>query len=125
MSLFRKGTRLLAAASVILLLEAVAHTIGTLSPPPDDPAIQAVVTAMRELRVPLGLGMEPSAWGINRSLGLAMTVALTLMGVMGLALPGAAPGSRRVYRTTAWLLAGANLAMLVLWWSYEVLPPFT
>lgn len=123
MTLMRKGNRLLAIASVILLVEAVAHTVGVLSPLPDDPAVQALARAMRELRTPLGLGMEPSAWDINRGLGLTMTVTLVLMGVMGLAIPAAAPGNRRVYRLTAGVLCGANLAMLAIWWVYQVSPP--
>lgn len=123
MIIFRKGNRLLAIASLILLLEAVAHTVGTLSPLPDDPDVQALAQTMREVRMPLGLGMEPSAWDIQRGLGLTMSVTLVLMGVLGIAIPVAAPDNRRAYRVTAAALCAANLAMLAIWWRYQVAPP--
>jgi len=121
--MFRKGTRLLTLASIILLLEAAAHTLGTIAPLPEDPDVRALVEAMHELRTPLGLGMEPSAWDISRGLAFTMTVTLAMMGVLGLAIPAAAPDNRRVYRTTAGVLLGANLCMLAIWWLYRVPPP--
>lgn len=123
MTVFARGHRLLSAASVILLLEAAAHTYGTVSPPPDEPAVQALAQLMRETTAPLGLGMEPSAWDIQRGLAFTMTVLLALMGLAGLLLPAAAPDNRRVYRLTAGLLCGANLVLLGLWWYYQVPPP--
>ena len=123
MRMFRRGYRLLAAASIVLLLEAAAHTVGTLSPLPDEPAIQELARMMRETTSPLGLGMEPSAWDVQRGLARTMTVLLALMGIMGLALPAAAPDDRRVYRRTAGLLCVANLALLALWWSLRIPPP--
>jgi len=125
MALFRKGTRLLTVASVILLLEAVAHTMGAVAPLPEDPAVQDLVRAMRDLHTPLGLGMEPSAWDISRGLTFTMTVTLLLMGVLGLAIPSAARGDGRVVRVTAGTLLGANLAMLAIWCIYRVPPPLT
>jgi hypothetical protein len=123
MVIFRRGNRLLTLASLILLLEAAGHTMGTLSPLPDEPDVQELAHAMRELRTPLGLGMEPSAWDINRGLALTMSVTLLLMAVAGLAVPAAAPDNRRVYRVIAGILCGANLAMLAIWWFYRVPPP--
>lgn len=124
MVIFRRGNRLLSVASLVLLLEAVAHTMGVVSPLPDDPEVQSVVQAMKGLRIPMGLGMAPSLWGISRGLMFTMTVALVTMGLFGLGATLAAPGERRVHRTAAWILFVANVAMLGIWWTYQVLPPF-
>ena len=121
--MFRKGTRILGTASVLLLLEALAHTLGTISPLPDDPAVQALVRSMTELRQPLGLGMEPSAWDIQRGLAYALTVLFALMGAIGLIIPALAPGDRRIQRGTAGILLVANVALLGLWWLYRIPPP--
>lgn len=123
MTIFRPGRRLLTAGSIVLLLEAVAHTVGALSPLPDDPAISALVDALKTTTSPMGLGMEPSAWDIQRGLVFTMTVLLVLMGLLGLLLPSAAPENRGVYRRTAGLLCTANLALLALWWVYQLPPP--
>lgn len=121
--MFRRGTRILGTASVLLLLEAIAHTLGTVSPLPDEPSVQALVAAMRDLRQPLGLGMEPSAWDIQRGLAYALTVLFALMGATGLIMPALAPHNRRVYRGTAAMLLVANAALLGLWWHYRIPPP--
>lgn len=123
MMIFRKGNRLLSVACLGFLLEAVAHTLGAVSPLPDDPRVQSVVRAMRELRTPLGLGMEPSVWDISRGLTFTMTVALATMGAFGLALVSAAPGDRRVQRVAASILLAANVALLGIWWAYRIPPP--
>ncbi len=123
MTIFRRDRLFLIIASLVLLLEAVAHTFGAFAPLPDEPAVRELVASMRELRTPLGLGMEPSAWDINRSLVLAMTVLLLLMGTAGLVLPAAAPDDPRVYRWTALILLLANLALLAIWAVYRVPPP--
>lgn len=123
MTIFRRGYRLLTAASIVLLLEAAAHTYGALSPLPDEPAVQELARMMRDTSAPLGFGMEPSAWDIQRGLALTMTVLLVLMGITGLAMPAAAPDDARVFRRTAALLCTANLALLGLWWFLQVPPP--
>lgn len=123
MTIFRRDRVFLTVASFALLLEAVAHTFGAFSALPDDPAVQELAAAMRELRTPLGLGMEPSAWDINRSLALAMTVMLLLMGAVGLGMPAAAPDDPRVTRRSAVILLLANLALLATWIAYRVPPP--
>ena len=121
--MFRKGTRLLSIAAVILVLEAVLHTMGSFAPPPDDATLLALIESMRGVRLPVGLGMEPSIFDIQRALALALTALFLLMAAVGIALPAAAPGSRRVYRTTVALLLAANVVLLALWWSYRIAPP--
>jgi hypothetical protein len=121
--MFRKGNRWMAAACVALLLEAVAHTLGTLAPVPDDPAVQSVVTGMKGLVTPMGLGMAPSAWDVTRGLAYFMSIALVALGVLGLAVLDAAPDDRRLHRRVALVLLAANLAMLALWWHYQIPPP--
>jgi hypothetical protein len=78
---------------------------------------------MSELRMPMGLGMEPSLRDISLGLGVTMTLTLVLMAAIGLVIPAAAPNDHRVYRVSAWTVCLANLAMLAIWWYYQVPPP--
>jgi hypothetical protein len=122
--MFRVGNRWLAAGCLVLLLEAAAHTIGTLSPPPGDPQVQSLVAGMQALRTPMGFGMAPSVWDVTRGLAFFMTIALVALGVLGLTTLAAAPDHRRLHRAIAAVLLAANAAMLVLWIQVDHRPLF-
>lgn len=121
--MFRKGNRWMAAGCIALLLEAVAHTLGTSAPLPDDPQVHSVVAAMKGLSSPMGLGMSPSVWDIHYGLAYFMTVGLVALGVLGLVVLRAAPADHRLHRTVVVVLFAANLVMLGLWWYYRIPPP--
>ncbi len=54
--MFRPGRRLFPVGSIVLLLTAVTHTIGTLQPYPADPATRELLAAMQAYLVDMGSG---------------------------------------------------------------------
>jgi hypothetical protein len=109
-------------ASVLMLLTAVAHSIGHFSAPPDDPATQALVAALRGHTLDLGMGMTPSQWDVLNSLSLTMTVSLLWLGIVGLVVAFSDMGRRTVQRVTAVYIL-ANGALVGLNYYYQVPPP--
>src|SRR5262245_59566883 len=85
--MFRRNRRLFSAASIAVILVAIAHTAGHLAPPPaieSDPEFARLLMAIDGYRAPLGMGMSPSFHDIHNGLVFTMTVLLLSLGVLGL-----------------------------------------
>jgi len=121
--MFRPGRRLFSAASVGLLVVAGLHTLGHFSPPPDSPGARALMTMMQGYRFPLGLGMEPSAYDITRSLSLTMSLTLFWLAVQNLVVARTPDASDGLVRTLNWVSAVGVGALVALYAAYRVPPP--
>src|SRR4249920_2145243 len=82
--IFKRGNRLFAAGSIGLIIVPLLHGIGNFAPPPPDPALNAVVDAMRGYHFDLGLGMRPSLMDIDTSLSITMSIMLLFVGIQNL-----------------------------------------
>ncbi|MGE0439719.1 MAG: hypothetical protein AB7L66_03675 [Gemmatimonadales bacterium] len=106
----------------LLLLVAVAHTMGHLQPPPADAAYQALDAASRDYRTPMGFGMAPSVFDIQQALSLTMSVLTA-----GLALLGLVAGWRLAEPGRLRALAAVNLivsaALAVGYFRHRIPPP--
>jgi len=121
--MFRRGNRWFTSGSLALLLVATAHTLGHFSDLPQDPALLAIVNAMRGYVFDFGFGMRPSFMGIHESISLTMSILLVFMGLQNLATVALVPESRRLIRTlsmTNFVCAGM---LVFLYASYQIAPP--
>jgi len=124
MLLFVRGRRLFTWSCIATIVVAALHTIGnTLSTPPGEGALLAVESAMRGYRLPLGLGMTPSIWEINRALVFTMSICYVAMGALGLAVAGSRDATPPLLSRLALLLAIFSAALTVLYWFYRIPPP--
>ena len=122
-TIFTRGRRLFAGASLLTIFVAALHTYGTVQPIP--PAFDGVVQGMQNAQVDMGLGMAPSVWDIDRSLAFTMSITLTTMGLLGLVLAGTTEATARVLSRTAAVMTAASIALTALYWIYKVPPPLT
>ena len=121
--MIQPGRRLYLAGSIALILVAALHTWGQFAPTPPEPALSAVLTMMRGVRLDLGLGMQPSVYDIFRSLAFTMSITLAALGAFGLIVIRADPSTRllRAAILTSSLAVGA---VVVLQAVYRIPPPF-
>lgn len=120
--MFRPGRRLFSTASILLILTAVAHTIGNFQPPPQTPEYANLESTMRAYQIDLGLGMKPSILSIFESLSLTMSVTLILLGAQNL-LVARADESGKMIRRFAWVnIIGIGI-LIALYWHYRIPPP--
>ncbi len=118
MPVSRRG--LLTTSSVLMLLGAVAHTIGNLLPP-SDPGTAGIYTAMRSSHPPVGMGMTPSMFDVHMLLVLTMTVTFAAIALLNLALVRAISDQalqRVVWINVIWVAAFTSLCAF-----YQVPPP--
>lgn len=120
--IWQRGHRLFTAASILMLLTAVFHTLAQFSPP-DDAAETTMVAAMQSYRIDLGLGMRPSFFAIFRALTFTMTVTFVGIALINLILAGSSELSDRLLRRIVWLNAMWVAAFTALAIGYRVLPP--
>ena len=124
MALFGPGRRLFSWACITTIAVAGLHTIGnTLSTPPGESTYRTVETAMRDYRVPMGMGMSPSLWDIYRGLVFTMSICLVAMGALGLAVAGSRDATPALLARLAVVLAFFSAALTVLYWIYQIPPP--
>jgi hypothetical protein len=122
--LFAPGRRLFSIASLAVIVVAILHTLGTLAPPPpDDADYAAVERAMRGYRIPLGLGMTPSIWDIQRDLAFTMTVCLLGIGALGITLAADRQAPPRLLSRAAAIFASLSGVLTALSFVYRVPPP--
>lgn len=116
------GRRLYVAGSIALILVGALHTWGQFAPSPSDPALSAVLTMMRGVRLELGLGMQPSVYDIFRSLAFTMSITLVALGAFGLIVARADPSARllRAAILTSTIAVGALVVLQAL---YRIPPP--
>ncbi len=122
MRIWAPDRRWLSLASLSTLLVAALHTAGQFAPAPPDPQLYAVKSAMRGVRLALGLGMAPSVWELFQSLTFTMSITVAALGVVGLVVAGASAASPALVRRTAGVL-GATHAALTLLYSFYGVPP--
>lgn len=122
--MFKKRNRLFSISTIVLLLIAAAHTMGTLSKPPDDPAAHALIETMKGYTFELGLGMQPSVFDIQMSLSLTMTILLLFMVVMNIMVVKLQNAPAVLLARTALLDAVFVWVLAILYGIFQVTPPF-
>jgi hypothetical protein len=113
--------RLLQISAILMLLGAVLHTIGNLSPP-TDPRLIKLEEAMNGYTFDAGMSMHPSLRDVHMTLVLTMSITFAALGILNLVLASAAiPDAllRRIIRiNAAWVAASIALCIY-----YKVPPP--
>jgi hypothetical protein len=117
-TLFHVGRRLYATAALLTLIVAALHAYGMSRPMPTD--LDLAVQAMQNTRADLGLGMAPTMWDFDRSLAYGMSIALAMMGLLGLILAGTPEATSRVLSRTAAVMTAGCIALTALCWIYKV-----
>lgn len=119
---FTKGRRLFTVASYLTLGVAALHTYGmSQSFPPD---FDIAAQAMRSATMDTGIGMHPSLMDIYHGLGFTMSIALGMMGILGIVLGSSAEAHVRILSRVAVVLTTASAAMTALYWVLKIAPPF-
>lgn len=122
--IFRPGCRLFAAASILMLLTAAAHTAGHFSPiPENDAALKSAIEAMTGYTLDMGMGMRPSMMAVQLSLSLTMTIFLVFLAVQNLATLYLAGDSARLMRALTVINLLCAIALTVLYGFYRIPPP--
>jgi hypothetical protein len=121
--IFRRGNRLFATGSILLLVTAGLHTIGWLSGPPDDQALLAVLNVMSGYRFDLGLGMRPTVTDIHYSLAHTMGILITWLGLQNLLTLAVAGDNKRLVRVLVTLNVLGLAGLVALYTVYRVPPP--
>jgi len=119
---WQPGRRLFSSAGVLMILTAFAHTAGHFSPS-SGPAEDQLVGAMRDFRMALGFGMNPSMLDIYSSLSLTMTITFVTLGTISLLLAGSADTTNRLLRRAGWVNATWVGAFLAVNAYYQIPPP--
>jgi hypothetical protein len=120
---FRPGRRFFSAASLALLLVALLHALGHVSPPPENAGRRAVRAVMEAYHFDAGLGMRPSAQDVLDSLSLTMSIALAWLGILNLIAARDQETSWRLIDRLALLGAVAAFALVVVYAVFRVFPP--
>lgn len=122
--LFARGRRLFTTASLLLILTAIAHTLGHFSPEPQgDVKWTETAAAMRSFRLDAGFGAKPSIWDVLRGLSLTMVFTLLALGALGIVLSRSPESTPRLLCCSAWVLGLASAALSLLYLHYRVPPP--
>jgi hypothetical protein len=112
--------RFLSIAAVLMLLEAILHTIGFLLPV-SDPALIALERSMRDFH--FDMSMNPSMFDAYMTLVLMMTITFTAFGILNLVLAAAPDIPAELLRRIVWVNAVWVAASIALSWFYGVPPP--
>jgi hypothetical protein len=107
-------------ASLLLILVAGLHSLGGFAPP-RDAADAGLRQTMSNHTFDPGLGMRPSARGVFLSIWFTMSILLALWGVMNLC--AARLASQQLVRCYALLSSTFCLALVALYWHYQLPPP--
>jgi hypothetical protein len=125
MPLFAPGRRWFVSSSWATVVVALLHTLGnTLSSPPPDAAYTTLEKTMRGYTIPLGLGMVPSMWDINRSLVFTMSITLAAIGIMGVVIGASREAGGSLRRSIAIVMLVASAALTAVFFVYQVTPAF-
>lgn len=121
---FKRGNRLLAAGSILIIIVAMLHTMGHFAPAPaNDTALHAVITAMRGYQLDMGMGMKPSLMDIFESLSLTMTITVLFLGIQNLVMLAAAGDNSKLVRRITVLSMLWVGGLIILYAIYRVPPP--
>jgi hypothetical protein len=121
--IWQRGRRLFTTAAILMILTAIAHTMGNLFPPPQGPPEQQLFAAMDAYRAPLGLGMTPSMHDIYTTIVFTMSITFAALGVMNLVIAASSESSATLLRRVTWVNALWVGAFLILTWVCQVPPP--
>jgi hypothetical protein len=120
--MFRRGRRLFSIASILLILTAVAHTIGNFQPDPQTAEFANLKSTMRAYEIDLGMGMKPSIYDIFKSLSLTMSVTVLFLGAQNL-LVAMVDESGKMIRRFALMNIICVGGLVALYWYYRIPPP--
>jgi len=112
--------RFLSIAAVLMLLEAILHTIGNLLPV-TDPALIALEKSMRGYH--FDMSMNPSMFDAHMTLVLMMTITFAALGILNLVLAAAPDLPQRLLRRTIWVNIVWVAGSVALSWFYGIAPP--
>jgi hypothetical protein len=121
--MWRPGRRMFSIACFLILITAALHTIGNMAGAPTRGPEENGIRVMQEVRLNMGMGMEPSMYDIFRTLTFTMSVTFTALGVIGLILTGSKSVSSGVIRNITWFYALWNGAFTALCFYYRIPPP--
>ena len=119
--MFRSGRRLFSIASILLILTAVAHTLGHFSPESTTPEFTNLKSTMQAYQIDM-MGMKPSAHGILQSLSLTLTIMLLMLGLQNLLVAMVDESGKMIRRFALVNIIGVA-ALVALYWYYRIPPP--
>ena len=119
--MFRRGRRLFSIASILLILTAVAHTLGHFQPEPRTPEYTNLKSTMQAYQIDM-MGMKPSAYGMLESLSLTLTVMLLMLGLQNLLVAMVDESGKMIRRFGLLNIIGVG-ALIALSWYYSIPPP--
>jgi hypothetical protein len=105
------------AAAVLLILFAIAHTLGFSQPPDPRWGADGVVASMRSLHFDVQ-GSSRSFWDFFMAAGLSIGVLYLFAGILAWQLGSLPAETRSRLRGVAWTLALAFAALTVVSWIY-------
>ena len=116
------GRRLYSGTALLTLAVAALNTYAMTLPVPPDYDLAA--QAMRNSTMDMGMGMRPSLWDVHMAFAFTMSIALAMMGALGLVLASTADSTSRVLDRSATVFAVTSGALTALYWVTKVPPPF-
>jgi hypothetical protein len=122
-TLWRPGRRLFSTAAVLMLLTAAAHTAGGLASRPENDFERQVFASMDSLKLPVGMGMNPSLLDAYGDLMFTMSVTTAGLGLLNLVIASSKDATDRLLRSIGWTNAIWVAGFLALSWHYQILPP--
>jgi hypothetical protein len=78
---------------------------------------------MRGFTVPLGMGMSPSVWDIDRCLVFTMSICLVGIGALGMAVGSSPEVSPGILTRVAVVMTAISAALAMLSFVYRIPPP--
>jgi hypothetical protein len=117
----RQGRGWFIAATVLLGITGVLHTIGQFGP--DPPELHSALAAAREAHFPMGMGMAPSLMDILSDLAFTMSITFFALTAMNLVIAFHADATTALRRTAAAVSVAWLLAFDVLCYIYRIPPP--
>ena len=122
-SIWKPGRRLFSTAALLMILTSIAHTLGNIASRPETGAEDRVIAEMSRLRLPLGMGMNPSLMDIHWALVFGISVTFAALGAINLVLASGADTPERLLRRASWVNALWVGAFTIVAWAYRVPPP--
>ena len=116
------ATLLYRIASVLLVLFAVGHTVGFLTPQPPTPESIAVRDGMNSVQFPIGNG-KFTYGGFYLGFGLYCTAYLLFTAFLAWHLGGMAQNNPAAIVALSWVFFALQLASIALSWRYFLPPP--
>jgi len=123
MTMFNSGRRWFTIVGFLMLLLAIAHTMGFFAPQPLTPAESSVFAAMDALKEDMG-SMKPSIKDVYYCLALTMTVLYVALGMIMLVLSSSQEIHDGFLRRISWINFLWITAFTIVGYHYQIPPPF-